>query len=457
MESVLKSVNAVVWGVPVLLLILIVGVLLTIRSKFAQICLLPKAIKQLLLSLKHNRNPNHSVSGYRALCTALAATVGTGNIAGVAGAIAIGGPGVIFWMWICAILGMITKCAEVTLALHFREKSACNGYVGGPMYIIKNGLREKFRALGYIYCFFGVVAALGIGNAVQVNAVIDSMKSVAELICFPVGKTESFLVGIVITVLIVPAFCKGAVGIGGLAEKLVPAASLIYIALCTAVIYLRAEYLPAVFHAIMKGAFQPSAVTGGLLGSMFITLRVGVSRGIFTNEAGMGTASIAHAAAEVTHPLEQGLMGIMEVFLDTVVICTLTALVILSSNVTIPFGTDPGITLTMEAFSKVLGNWTKPLLSGLSGIFAFATILGWGLYGIRCFQYLFGEYSGNIFVVAQSVAVILGSVIQTSTVWLFSEIVNGLMAIPNLIAILMLMKVFLELLNQYKDKAYSYQ
>ena len=457
METILNRANAVIWGIPVLSLILISGIVLSIRSRMAQVRLFPAAMKQFLRSFKGNGRNNNGVSGYRALCTALAATVGTGNIAGVAGAIAIGGPGAVFWMWICAILGMVTKLAEVTLAVYYRSKDADGRYIGGPMYIIKKGLPKHMHCLAYIYCYFGVVAALGVGNATQINAIIDGVRSVAGSVNLSFGNREALLLGVGIATLVTCIFRKGADGIGCLAEKLVPIASVVYILLALAVLCLRYSEIPAAFSSIFIGAFSPAAATGGVLGSIFITLRTGTSRGVFTNEAGMGTASIAHAASDADHPIQQGLMGIIEVFLDTIVICTLTALVILCSEVSIPFGMDPGISLTLEAFSSVLGNWSRLLLTALTCIFAFATILGWGLYGARCSQYLFGEHSWKSFSFVQSGAVVLGATLNTSVVWTLSEIVNGLMAIPNLIALTMLTGVFISILKDYQHKEKAYR
>ena len=457
MEAILNRANAVIWGIPVLSLILISGIVLSIRSRMAQVRLFPAAMKQFLRSFKGNGRNNNGVSGYRALCTALAATVGTGNIAGVAGAIAIGGPGAVFWMWICAILGMVTKLAEVTLAVNYRSIDAGGHYIGGPMYIITKGLPKRMHFLAYIYCYFGVVAALGVGNATQINAIIDGVRSVAGSVNISFGNKEALILGIVIAILVSCIFRKGAIGIGSIAEKLVPIASVIYIVLAMVVLCLRYSEIPTAFSSIFIGAFSPAAATGGVLGSIFLTLRTGTSRGVFTNEAGMGTASIAHAASEVNHPIQQGLMGVIEVFLDTIVICTLTALVILCSGISIPYGMDPGISLTLEAFSSVLGNWSRLLLTALTCIFAFATILGWGLYGARCSQYLFGEHSWKSFSFVQSGAVVLGATLNTSVVWTLSEIVNGLMAIPNLIALTMLTGVFISILKDYQHKEKAYR
>lgn len=452
MAAILEQINRVVWGIPVLTLILIVGILLTLRSGAAQIRLFPEAFRQFIRSFRSGRESQTGMSGYRALCTALAATVGTGNIAGVAGAIAIGGPGVIFWMWICAFVGMITKCAEVTLAVHYRQKKTDGTFIGGPMYIIKNGLPDRIVFLAFLYAYFGIVAALGIGNAVQINAVADGIRNIAASFSVPFGKREAIVLGVGLAVLIVPVFLKGASRIGSLTEKLVPFASAVYVLIALAALILRANRIPEAFGTILRGAFSPKAATGGVLSSVFLTLRVGVSRGIFTNEAGMGTASIAHASSQVVEPLEQGLMGIMEVFLDTVVICSLTALVILTSGISIQYGMDPGIFLTMDAFSAVLGNWSKLVIAALTSIFAFATLLGWGFYGASCCQFLFGENAWKRFAFIQAGTVILGSVLQTSVVWVLSEIVNGLMAIPNLIALLLLSGVFLDSIKKKANK-----
>lgn len=457
MVSVLESVNAFIWGIPVLFLILITGIVLCIRSRFAQIRLFPLAVKCFTKSFQKAENENNTVSGYRALCTALAATVGTGNIAGVAGAIAIGGPGAIFWMWICGLVGMITKFSEVTLAVHYRKKEENGEFVGGPMYTIQNGLAKKYHFLAYIYCFFCVVAALGIGNAVQVNAVISGIANVVNTTQSNWGPVHRCVIGVLISLLLIPIFRNGAKRIGIIAEALVPIASIIYILMSFAVLTARFYMIPIALKTILKGTFSPLAVTGGMLGSAFSALRIGASRGVFTNEAGMGTASIAHAASNVRHPVQQGLLGIIEVFLDTIVICTLTALVILCSGVSIPYGADPGITLSLDAFAFVLGDWSRVILTLLTCIFAFATMLGWGLYGARCCQYLFGLNAWKYFVSFQAAAVVVGSVLNTSVVWILAEMVNGLMAIPNLIAVMALSGVFIGLIKDFQKEENAYR
>lgn len=437
MYKILETINAVVWGVPLLTLMLGIGVYLSIRTKFVQFRLLPGSLKAFWRQLRSNGD-TEGVSSYRALCTALAATAGTGNLAGVAGALAIGGPGAIFWMWVSALVGMATKFAEATLAVRYREKGCSGEYIGGPMYMIQNGLHKKWHILAYVYCFLGLVASFGIGNTTQINTIIGGFESVAGSFGRHINVFWKAVIGCVFAVVLVFMLLGGAKRIGEVTELLVPLASVGYVVLCIFVIIARFEYIPAAFRAIMVGAFTPSAVTGGILGSALSTLRIGTSRGVFTNEAGMGTASIAHAAGDVKHPVQQGMMGIVEVFIDTIVICTMTALVILCSGASVPYGSDVGISLTADAFSAIYGQWICVPLAIALCLFAIATVLGWGLYGARCAQFLFGNSAWKYFAVLQGVAVIGGAVLQTGTVWLVADIVNGLMAIPNLLTLFLL-------------------
>lgn len=452
MTEVLELVNRFVWGAPALVLILGVGLYLSIRTKLPQLRFFPRACLDFFRKLKGEDAQTETVSPFQALCTALAATVGTGNLAGVAGAIAIGGPGAVFWMWICALVGMATKFAEATLAVRYRVKVR-GEFVGGPMYMIQNGMKKSWRWLAPLYCFFGVVAAFGVGNATQVNAVITGVNQ--TLIAFGGRETTmgNFLMGAALACLITAVLSGGMRRIGKLAEGLVPFASVLYLLLGTGVLIARASSVGPAFLSIVQGAFSPKAVTGGAVGSMFIALRIGVSRGVFTNEAGMGTASIAHAAASVRHPVEQGLMGIMEVFLDTIVICTMTALVILVADIPIPYGEDVGVALTTRAFASVYGDWVSVLIAASLCCFAIATVLGWGLYGARCAQYLFGPGAWKRFVILQAVTVMLSALMKTGTVWLLSETVNGLMAIPNLIVLAALTPELVRLVKEYKHTA----
>ena len=416
----LERLNEFLWGVPVLGLILGTGVWLTMVTGAVQLRQFPAACRTFLKRLR-NRD-----SGFRALCTALAATVGTGNIAGVAGAIAIGGPGAVFWMWVSAFLGMAVKYAESLLAVRFREQDGR----AGPMYIIRNGLGPRLHWLAYLYSAFGLAAAFGVGNAAQVNAVMSALELAG-------GENLRLPVGLVLAATVAVMVMGGAKAIGNAAEVLVPVVSGAYILLCIFALLLGREQIGEAVAAIFRGAFDPGAVTGGVVGGMMTTLRVGVSRGTFTNEAGMGTAAIAHGGAETESPAEQGLMGIMEVFLDTMVICTLTALVILTSGIPIPWGGTVGAELTAVVLSARFGTWTHAVLCGFLLLFALATILGWGFYAGRCMEFLFGRVNWRVFGLCQGAAVMGGLFLGTGTVWTLAEIFNGLMAIPNLLAILM--------------------
>ena len=425
MEAFLEKLNGLVWGMPALVGILGVGLYLTVRTGFMQLRLFPEAMIRFLRMFR-----GRDKSSFRSLCTALGATVGTGNLVGVAGAIALGGPGSVFWMWICGFFGMATKYAEAVLAVRYRHQ-ADGQILAGPMYIITGGLGEKWRWLAVLYSFFGIIAAFGVGNATQINAMVMGIRQVtgAE------GHKGDLLLGIGLALLVGLLLRGGAKGIGTAAEKLVPLAAAGYIGLCILVLTLRSDQIGEAFGLIFRGAFHPKAVTGGMLGSVYSAMRVGCARGVFTNEAGLGTAGIAHGAAEVAHPAEQGMMGIMEVFLDTIVICTLTALVILVSGVPIPYGTDAGGSLTSDAFSAVCGNRSTWFLAVSICCFALATVLGWGLYGLRCARFLLGKESGKWFVLVQMGAALLGTVMKTGVIWTLAETVNGLMAIPNLLAL----------------------
>lgn len=450
--AVLQKVYELVWGVPMLALILAAGLYLSARTGLVQLRLLPRALRDFFSRLSGRGKQGEGVSSFQALCTALAATVGTGNLAGVAGAIAIGGPGAVFWMWVCGILGMVLKFAEATLAVRFRRRDQNGEQVGGPMHVIEQGMGRKWRFLAGAYSLFGLVAAFGVGNATQINTVILSINDCLTQLGGGATVAGNFLMGIGLAVLVGAMLLGGAGAIGRTAERLVPFAAGLYLLMGAAVLILRAPAVPGALCAIMQGAFHPRAVTGGVVGSVLTTLRVGISRGVFTNEAGMGTAGIAHAAASVEHPVQQGLMGIVEVFLDTIVICTVTALVILCSGVQIPYGTDAGVPLTGQSFAAVLGPWVRFAIALSLCLFALATVLGWGLYGIRCAQYLLGQNVWKRFVYFQMLTVVAAAVVRAEYVWLVAEIINGLMALPNLIALLWLSPELLRLLRTYKRK-----
>lgn len=449
MANFLSDCHKLVWGAPLLVLILGVGIYLSLRLGFPQICLLPKALASFWRKLTGDKDAGDGVSSFQALCTALAATVGTGNLVGVAGAICLGGPGAIFWMWVCGFASMATKFAEATLAVRYRTRGR-DGWRGGPMYMICQGLGRRWYPLAWLYSLFGLLAAFGVGNATQTNAVITGVNSVLAGLGVSESMAGNLLIGGLMAILVGRLLWGGAKRIGNAAQMLVPLAAVGYLVICAGVLLMRANAIPGALCQIFQGAFSPRAVTGGLLGSSFQALRIGCSRGVFTNEAGMGTAAMAHAGAQVAHPAEQGLMGIVEVFLDTIVICTLTALVILVSGVPIPYGVDAGGTLTLQAFSSVYGGSACILLTAALCCFAVATVLGWGLYGVRCAQFLFGGSAWRGFALIQAGTVLLSAAADSGLVWQLSEIVNGLMAIPNLIALAVLSPELVRLTKDYK-------
>lgn len=381
-----------------------------------------------------------SMSPFQAVCTALAGTVGTGNIAGVAGAIALGGPGAIFWMWCSAFLGMCTKFSEVTLAIHFREKNSNGEYVGGPMYYIKNGLSKKWYFLAVLYAVFGVLTVFGTGNATQVNTIVASINSALMSFHIIDGTNDkaNLIFGIFIAALVAMVLLGGIKRIGQVTEKLVPFMAVLYVILALGVIIMNIEHIPAVFSEIFSGAFSPRAATGGVIGSMFLSMKKGVSRGIFSNEAGLGTGSIAHACADTDNAVHQGMFGIFEVFMDTIIICTLTGLVILLAAPGITYGQAAGAELTISGFTSTYGSWVSIFTAVAMCCFAFSTIIGWGLYGSRCIEFLGGEKLVRPFLVIYSFVSIVGATINLGLLWDIADTFNGLMAVPNLIALLML-------------------
>ena len=452
-ETINTAVNNFIWGVPAMVCIFGVGLYLSIRTNFLQIRKFPYAIKTTLGRIFRKRDASDgAITPFQAVCTALAATVGTGNIAGVAGAIAIGGPGAIFWMWVSALFGMCTKFAEVTLAVHYREINANGELVGGPMYYIKNGLGKKWNWLAYLFAAFGVLTVFGTGNATQVNTITTAINSALlnyNVISENAVSTSNLIIGIVIAILIAMILLGGIKRIGQVTEKLVPFMALLYILLGMGVILLNIQNVPSVFASIFRGAFQPSAVTGGIIGSMFLSLKKGVSRGIFSNEAGLGTGSIAHACADTKKPVKQGMFGIFEVFTDTIVICTLTALVILCSGVPIAYGEAAGAELTISGFTSTYGSWVTIFTAVAMCCFAFSTALGWGLYGARCIEFLFSEKVIKPFMVVYSLVAILGATANLGLMWNIAETFNGLMAIPNLIALFLLSGTVVKLTKEY--------
>ena len=452
-ETINTAVNNFIWGVPAMVCIFGVGLYLSIRTNFLQIRKFPYAIKTTLGRIFRKRDASDgAITPFQAVCTALAATVGTGNIAGVAGAIAIGGPGAIFWMWVSALFGMCTKYAEVTLAVHYREINANGELVGGPMYYIKNGLSKKWHWLAYLFAAFGVLTVFGTGNATQVNTITTAINSALlnyNVISESAVSTSNLIIGIIIAILIAMILLGGIKRIGHVTEKLVPFMALLYILLGLGVILLNIQNVPAVFASIFRGAFQPRAVTGGIVLSMFTSLKKGVSRGIFSNEAGLGTGSIAHASADTKKPVKQGMFGIFEVFTDTIVICTLTELVILCSGVAVDYGKAAGAELTILGFTSTYGSWVSIFTAVAMCCFAFSTAVGWGLYGARCIEFLFSEKVIKPFMVIYSLVAILGATANLGLMWSIAETFNGLMAIPNLIALFLLSGTVVKLTKEY--------
>ena len=455
-ENINNVVNNFIWGVPAMICIIGVGLYLSIRMGFIQIRKFTYAMKVTIGRIFRKREASDgALTPFQAVCTALAATVGTGNIAGVAGAIAIGGPGAVFWMWVSAMLGMCTKFSEVILAVHFREKNDKGELVGGPMYYIKNGLKKHWHWLAYLFSAFGVLTVSGTGNATQVNTItsaIDTALYNTNIIADENSSTVStvnLIIGIVLAVVIALILIGGIKRIGQVTEKLVPFMALVYIILAIGVVLLNAKNVPAVFASIFKGAFNPASVTGGAIGSFFMSMKKGVSRGIFSNEAGLGTGSIAHACADTRKPVKQGFFGIFEVFVDTIVICTLTALVILCSEVPVNYGSAAGAELTISGFTSTYGGWISIFTAVAMCCFAFSTIIGWGLYGTRCIEFLFGSKANKPFMVLYSLVAVVGATMDLGLMWGIAETFNGLMAIPNLIAVFLLSGVVVKLVKEY--------
>ena len=455
-DAINSVINNFIWGVPAMICIVGVGLYLSFRTLFLQIRKFPYAMKVTFGRMfKKKEASDGALTPFQAVCTALAATVGTGNVAGVAGAIAIGGPGAIFWMWMSAILGMCTKFSEVTLAVHFRETNKHGDLVGGPMYYIKNGLKKHWHWLAYLFSAFGVLTVFGTGNATQVNTIttaIDSALYNYNIISPDSAKTLNLVIGIVLAGLIALILLGGIKRIGQVTEKLVPFMAIVYILLALGVVIININHVPAVFSSIIKGAFNPASVTGGVVGSFFMSMKKGVSRGIFSNEAGLGTGSIAHACADTRKPVKQGFFGIFEVFVDTIVICTLTALVILCSGVPVGYGEAAGAELTISGFTATYGGWVSIFTAVAMCCFAFSTIIGWGLYGTRCIEFLFGSHVNKPFMLVYSLVAIVGATMNLGLLWGIAETFNGLMVIPNLIAVFLLAGVVVKMVKEYFDK-----
>tara|TARA_B100000945_G_scaffold89127_1_gene69401 strand:+ start:529 stop:1770 length:1242 start_codon:yes stop_codon:yes gene_type:complete len=369
------------------------------------------------------------ISSFESLMTALSATVGTGNIAGVATAIFLGGPGAIFWMWITAIFGMATKYAEAFLAIKYREKNLNDEYVGGPMYYIKNGLSQRFSYLAYFFALFGMIAAFGIGNGVQSNSVAQVVTNEFEI--------DKLTVGIVIAFLVTLVILGGIKSIGKTASKLVPIMSLIYIIGGLYIILINYNQIPTIFFMIIESAFTGSAASGGFAGAtIWMAIRFGVSRGVFSNEAGLGSSPIAHAAARTNSPIKQGSVSMLEPLIDTIIVCTITAFVILLSQSWLS-GVN-GAALTSNAYEQGLPSIGKYIVIFGLVLFAFSTIIGWSYYGEKCAEFIFGNRIIMPYRIFWIIIIPVGAVIELNLVWLIADIMNALMALPNLIALVLL-------------------
>ena len=437
MLELLKALDAFVWGPPLLILLVGTGIYLTIRLGLLQVARLPKAFQLIFTKDKGHGD----VSSFAALCTALAATVGTGNIIGVATAIKVGGPGALFWMWMAAFFGMATKYAEGLLAIKYRSKDANGAVAGGPMHYILLGMGEKWRPLAIFFALAGVlVALLGIGTFTQVNSITESIQNTAQI--------EPAITALILSIFVGIAVFGGLKSISKVSTAVVPFMAIVYILGTLTVILFNIEKIPATLALIFTSAFSPAAAVGGFAGaSIRMAIQNGVARGVFSNESGLGSAPIAAAAAKTNEPVEQGLISMTGTFIDTLIICTLTGLTILVTGVW--SGDLNGVALTQSAFSTIFSNFGPALLTIFLVLFAFTTILGWNYYGERCFEFLFGVRFIWLYRVVFVLMVLLGGFIELDMVWIIADIVNALMALPNLIALLVLSPVVIAETKKY--------
>lgn len=442
--NLLNQVDSFIWGPPLLILLVGTGIYLTIRLGLIQIVKLPKALK---LIFKAENGGSGDISSFGALCTALAATIGTGNIVGVATAIKAGGPGALFWMWLAAFFGMATKYSEGLLAIKFRTKDENGQVSGGPMYYIVNGMGEKWRPLASFFAISGIlVALLGIGTFSQVNSITDAVQGSFNI--------DPKITGIILAICVALVVFGGLQSISNVATKVVPFMTVVYILMCLTILGKSYELIPETFNLIFKSAFTGQAATGGFIGAtVSMAIRNGIARGVFSNESGLGSAPIAAAAAKTNWPAEQGLISMTGTFIDSIIICTLTGVSLIISGV---WQSDlNGAIMTQSAFASVLPNLGPIFLTISLSLFAFTTILGWSYYGERCFEFLFGVKKINLFRALFVLMVLLGAFLKLEMVWIIADIVNGLMALPNLIALLALSPVIIsetKLYLEYLDR-----
>mgnify|MGYP000160990177 FL=1 len=436
-EQIIDTMRDVIWGPGMLTLLLGTGIYLTIGLKGISITKIPYAFKQLFKGRKGSGEGE--ISPFNALMTALSSTVGTGNIVGVATAIALGGPGALFWMWCAAVIGLATKYAEAVLAVHYRETDALGKKVGGPMYYIKNGLGENWKWLGMLFAFFGALAGFGLANTVQSNAVSQILESNFHVPTLVSGIVMSILVGVVLL--------GGIKRIAEVAGKLVPLMAVIYLLATMSILILNAAAVPAAVVLIVDTAFNGAAATGGFVGaSIMLALQSGVARGVFSNESGLGSAPIAHAAAETNSPVRQGSIAMLGTFIDTLIICTMTGLVLVVTGVW--DGELYGAAMTSAAFSSQLP-FGDIILTLCIILFGFTTMLGWSYYGERCAEFLLGPKVIVPFRVLWVAGIFLGTQMSLELVWKMSDVLNGMMAIPNLIALVFLAPVVFRLSKEY--------
>ena len=455
MELIVKVnsfLNGIVWGWPCLILLVGTGVYYTIRCGGVQFKWFGYIMKNTIGKIFEKKEAGEgAVTPFQAVCTALAATVGTGNIAGVTGAIALGGPGAVFWMWISALFGMCTKFAEVTLAIHFRERNDKGDWVGGPMYYISKGLGKNWKWLGSLFALFGMLAAFGIGNMTQINSIVTSISGTINSFTPINVNTANLIIGIIVAIFCGIVLIGGLKRIGQVTEKLVPFMAVIYILSALIIFFGHIGNIGNVLRSIFVGAFTPSAVVGGAAGiTISAAVKRGVGRGVFSNEAGLGSAPIAHAAADTDSAVRQGCFGVFEVFADTIVICTLTAFAVLMSGTPINFGQAAGADLTIAAFGTTLGRAGGVIISVGLTLFATSTILSWCLYGTRCAEFLFKTTKViKPYQVIFCLIIVLGAVTELSLVWDIADTLNGLMALPNLVGLLALSPIVIKLTREY--------
>lgn len=439
----LQALNSWVWGVPMIVLILGTGLYLQVRLRAMPLRNIVYGFQMLWKSRSVNDKAHGDISPYAALMTALSATVGTGNIAGVATAIAMGGPGAVFWMWVTALLGMATKYSEVVLAVHYREKNSAGQWVGGPMYAIKNGLGPRWAWLGSAFALFGGLAGFGIGAMVQANGIASAIGGAFHV---PLWVT-----GLVVAALTAGVVLGGIQRIGAVAERLVPSMCIVYVVCVLWVLVSFADRIPGAFALIIEQAFEPTAALGGFAGSsVLMAIRMGVARGIFSNEAGLGTAGIAQAAGASKDPVFSGLVGMMGTFIDTIIVCTMTALAIVVSGVWSSGAS--GALLSTQSFEAAMPGVGRYVLAVALALFAFTTILGWAYYGERCWTYLMGPVCAVPFRLLWVVAVFVGAVVTLDVAWLVADTLNALMAIPNLLSLLLLSPVIVQLTRTYFEQ-----